>query len=109
MKVLLHSWRALILAWAVVLAPQAAFVHALSHGAAAAVAQDDGTDPRGHGASQPCGTCLAFAQLGAALPARFESAASFQAPPQRAGTSAIVATPRLAAAFRARAPPAKLT
>ena len=105
MKVLLHSWRALILAWAVVLAPQAALVHALSHDAAAAVAQRDETDPLGHGASQACGTCLAFAQLGASLPSRFESAEPVHAPPRIAGTPAIAAIPRHLAAFHARAPP----
>ena len=113
MKVLLRSWRSLLLAWAVVLAPQAALVHALSHDAAGAAGpaahQDDGGDKRGHSVGQACGTCLAFAQLGALLPSRLESPDGSHGQPLLSDAPAIGASSRHVAAFHARAPPAPLT
>ena len=105
MKSLLRSWRLFILVWAVVLAPQVTLVHALSHAAAATEAA---SKERHTGSDKVCDSCLALAQLGAALPSRFEWAAHVHALPDVAEPPAL--TPSLAVrhAFRARAPPSAL-
>lgn len=108
MKAILHCWRLLFLAGAVWLAPQIALVHALSHTLPQGTHQQQDPDKR-HQATTVCDTCLAFAQLGAALPSRFDWAASSHAVPVFAGAAGVPLVPRHVGAFDARAPPASLT
>jgi hypothetical protein len=108
MKATSRSWRLLILAWAVLLAPQIGFVHALSHSLPASSQHQDGDD-RHHVAAQVCHTCLAVAQLGAALPSRFEWVALEHAFPVLAGTTATSAASRYTGPFDARAPPVTMS
>lgn len=97
----------LLLAWAVLLAPQLSFVHALSH----LSPQQSGTrsaDERQKAPEKVCDSCLALAQIGAALASHHE----WQAP------AAVLAEPpavalrtvplRVVAAFLARGPPLAL-
>ncbi len=104
MKVTLRSLHVLILVWAVLLAPQAGLVHALSHSLPASSQRQD-SDARHHAVVKVCDTCLAFAQLGAALPSRFECIAPHHALPMLARATAISAEPRHTGPFDARAPP----
>ncbi len=108
MKATLRSWRLLILAWTVLLAPQIGFVHALSHSLPASSQHQDG-DHRHHAAAKVCHTCLAVAQFGAALPSRFEWVAQEHAFPVPAGATAIPAALRHTGPFDARAPPPALS
>ena len=101
MKAILRSWRLLILVWAVVMAPQVALVHALSHVASHEAAAKE----RHAGADKVCDSCLALAQLGAALPSRFEWVPHAHALPERAGPAALEPVLRTATAFHARGPP----
>jgi hypothetical protein len=107
MTAILRSWRLLILAWAVLLAPQMALVHALSHGVPATSHPHDG-DKRHHVAAKVCDTCLSFAQLGAALPSRFDWLALAHARPVLADAATRETAPRHSSAFDARAPPSAL-
>jgi hypothetical protein len=90
-----------ILVWAVLLAPQVTLVHALSH----AASQEAPGKERHAGSDKVCDSCLALAQLGAALPSRFEWAAHAHALPEVAEPAALRLSLRLSHAFRARAPP----
>jgi DUF2946 family protein len=108
---LLRSWRVVLLAWAVLLAPQVSMLHALSHsvpGTAHRSSDGDG-DARKHAPAKVCDNCLALAQLGAALPASFHWAALATSQPSHRAPAAIVATPRAESAYEARAPPLELT
>jgi hypothetical protein len=104
MKAILRSWRILLLAWAVLLSPEAALVHALSHSLPGSAHQHDG-DKRHVVAAKACVTCLAFAQVGSALPSDFEWKARAHALPEPAVVAAPVTVARHASAFDARAPP----
>ena len=106
MKVMMRSWRLLILMWAVLLAPQVALVHGLSHGLASTAHDRREADKQPHVAAKVCDTCLAFAQLGAALPSRFEWIAGPDPLPDLAGAGGIPAESRHTGLFDARAPPA---
>jgi hypothetical protein len=95
-------WRVWLLACAVALGPQATLVHALSHAAPTAAPGKE----RHAGSDKVCDSCLALAQLGAALPSRFEWSVLADPVPQRPLPAAIAPALRHAIAFRARAPPA---
>ena len=91
------------------LAPQVSMVHALSHSLPGGTSHSSEGDKRKQVPAKVCDTCLALAQLGAALPASFLSL-SLDEPV----ATADVATPadaiaRVTGAYDARAPPAELT
>src|SRR6476659_2970263 len=71
MSKLLRSWRVLVLAWAVLLAPQVSLVHALSHSLPGGAPHSGESDKRKQAPAKVCDSCLALAQLGAALPSSF--------------------------------------
>lgn len=103
-----RSMRLILLIWALLLAPQAALLHALSHtlpGAPTQSQQDDG-DGRAPHAAEVCDACLAFAQLGAALPPACGWRASGDSPVVAPAAAEPAPARQLALAFRARAPPA---
>jgi hypothetical protein len=103
----LCSWRILLLAWAVMLAPQISTLHALSHGLPGNAGDGSSEiDKSGHAAKKVCDSCLALAQLGAALPSSFDWLALDTAPPPYAHAAAIAAPPRAESVYDARAPPA---
>ncbi|HET6598631.1 MAG TPA: hypothetical protein VFG60_01600 [Burkholderiaceae bacterium] len=90
---------------ALLLAPQAALVHAMSHLLSGTATSQTHDDKVAHHASKVCDTCLTFAQLAAALPASFfwgVDRAPFVAAPAAAIGAADLP---LALAFRSRAPP----
>jgi hypothetical protein len=97
--------RMFLLVAALLLAPQAALVHAMSHLLSGPTTSQTHDDKVAHHASKVCDACLAFAQLAAALPARFFWGVD-RAPFVAATAVAIVAADLpLALAFRSRAPP----
>jgi len=99
----LRSLRLLLLVLAVLMAPALSAVHALSHLQQAAHQQ---RLPDGHAAEKVCETCLALAQLDAALPAtRHAAVLGFEAPQGNPAVDCSSA-PRPLFAFVARAPPA---
>ena len=97
----------LLLAWALSLGPQLSLMHALSHlaspQAASAVADDQQAGP-----DKVCDTCLALAQLGAALPSasRWHGGEQVAATPPQTQPQGIAPLP--VAAFLARGPPLPL-
>lgn len=101
----LRSLRVLVLAWAVLLAPQGSLVHALSHSLPGGAPHSSEGDKRKHAPAKVCDSCLALAQLGAALPSSFEwlaldaSAASHDHPVP------IAASVPVESPYQARAPP----
>lgn len=103
---MLRSWRVLLLAWAIVLAPQLSLVHALSHIALQSVAKT--ADERQQAPDKVCDTCLALAQLGSALTAHFEwlAPANMPAAPAIAALHGVTLQPTTH--FLARAPPPAL-
>ncbi len=101
----LRSWRVLVLAWAVLLAPQVSMVHALSHSLPGGAPHSGEGDKRKQAPAKVCESCLALAQLGAALPAGFHWAAIEASAPSHDSLPSITATVRVASAYRARAPP----
>lgn len=108
MKAILRSWRVLLLAWAVLLSPQVALVHALSHSLPGSAHQHD-SDKRHVVAAKVCATCLGLAQLGFALPSHFEWKVRSHALPVLPPLAALPAAPCQATLFNARAPPPTLT
>ncbi len=111
MKSVLRSWRLLILVWSVLLTPQVALVHALSHTLANSAARElpgRAGSERQHANDKVCDSCLALAQLGAALPAQFDWVLPADAAPDSAASDTPTAELRRTLAFRARAPPAAL-
>lgn len=104
-----RSWRVLVLACAVLLAPQMSMVHALSHSLPGGVPHSGENDKRGHAAAKVCETCLAFAQLGATLPSSFEWLTFDEALPSHDGFAPIVAPARSESVYAARAPPVALS
>ena len=104
MKAFLRWWRLLVLVAAVVIAPEASLLHALAHDLEGRPSSDSG-ETRQHTVAKVCGTCLAGAHVGGALPPRsvwhgvaFESV-------ERAATPAVALQARPAFVFQARAPP----
>jgi len=106
---LLRSWRILILAWAVLLAPQVSMVHALSHSLPGGAPHSGESDKRKQAPAKVCDSCLALAQLGAALPSSFDWLVLDVAAPVHVCIVAIAAPQRAESAYDARAPPADLT
>jgi len=103
LKPVLRSLRLFLLVWSVLLTPQIALVHALSHTLAGNVA-GTAADER----QQASDKCLALAQLGAALPAQFDFALPGDAVAALPSTAVQAADVQPLLAFRARAPPASL-
>jgi hypothetical protein len=106
---LLRSWRILVLAWAVLLAPQVSMVHALSHSLPGGAPHSGETDKRKSAPAKVCDSCLALAQLGAALPSSFQWLALDAAAPLHEATPPVGAIARPGSAYDARAPPVELT
>ena len=106
---LLRSWRVLVVAWAVLLAPQVTIVHALSHSLPGGAPHSGDSDKRKQAPAKVCDSCLALAQLGAALPSSFDWLALDAAPPAVAPVAAIAAPRPTPSAYDARAPPVALT
>lgn len=107
---LLRSWRVLILAWAVLMAPQTALVHALAHSPLPALAQGVAASPsdaKHPGAGLVCDICLACAQFGAALPTDPNGAAALHAgaSPRPLAPLPGRLLPHQPAGFEARGPP----
>jgi len=106
---LLRSWRILVLAWAVLLAPQLSVVHALSHSLPSSAPHSGETDKGKSAPAKVCDSCLALAQLGAALPSTFQWLA-FDASAPAHDVAALIGTIRQpGSAYDARAPPAELS
>jgi hypothetical protein len=105
MSKVLRSWRVLILAWAVLLAPQVSLVHALSHSLPGGAPHSGESDKRKQAPAKVCDSCLALAQLGAALPSSFHWLALGVAPPAHVHVAAIAAPPRRERLRRALLPP----
>ena len=84
-------------------------VHALSHSLPGGTSHSSEGDKRKQAPAKVCDTCLALAQMGAALPSSF---LSFSLDASVAAANAAIpvsATTRVAGAYDARAPPAELT
>lgn len=101
---MLRSWRVLLLAWAILLAPQVQFVHALSH--IAPQSSEQSSHERQQAPDKVCDTCAVLAQLGSALPSQHEwhSPADALPAPVAPAVQAVALQPT--AHFQARAPPA---
>jgi hypothetical protein len=106
---LFRSWRVLVLAWAVLLAPQVSMLHALSHSLPGGAPHSGESDKRKQAPAKVCDSCLALAQLGAALPSSFHWLALDASPPAHVEASPVGVAVRAASAYDARAPPAELT
>ena|ERR1700694_1888190 len=105
----LRSCRVLVLAWAVLLAPQVSVLHALSHGLPGSAPHSSEGDKRGHAPAKVCDSCLALAQLGAALPSSFHWQAPEASPPAHRIAVPTAAAARVESAYDARAPPVALS
>ena len=102
----LCSWRILLLAWAVMLAPEISTLHALSHGLPGNGGDGPSEiDKAGHATKKVCDSCLALAQLGAALPASSAWLAPTSALPTVAAVVPVAAESRPPRAAHARGPP----
>lgn len=104
----LRSLRLLLLLLSVLLAPPLVAVHALSH-----LSHSDGESrqklPDGTSAADKvCDTCLALAQLDAALPAQFQAPGLTHSAPLGAVAADCSSVPRPLFAFVARAPPVSI-
>ena len=106
---LLRSWRILVLAWAVLLAPQVSVLHALSHSLPGGAPHSGEVDKRKPAPAKVCDSCLALAQLGAALPSSFQWLALGASAPKHDAVAPVAAIAGAAGAYDARAPPAALT
>ena len=84
-------------------------VHALSHGLPGGTSHSSEGDKRKQAPAKVCDSCLALAQLGAALPSSFDWLALDVAAPAHVRVAAIAAPLRAESAYDARAPPADLT
>jgi len=111
LKPVLRSLRLFLLVWSVLLTPQIALVHALSHTLASnTTSEADGAaaNERQYPTDKVCDSCLALAQLGAALPTQFDFALSCDAASALPSTAVDAADVQPQLAFHARAPPASL-
>ena len=106
---LFRSWRVILLAWAVLLAPQVMLVHALSHSLPNGAPHSGESDKKKQAPAKVCDSCLALAQLVAALPSSFDWQVLDVAPPVPARVTATDAPRHAGSAYDARAPPADLT
>jgi len=84
-------------------------VHALSHSLPGGAPHSGETDKRKPAPAKVCDSCLALAQLGAALPSSFHWVALHGPAPAHDSAPLLDAIVRLAGAYDARAPPAELT
>ena len=98
-----------MLAWAVLLAPQVSVLHALSHSLPSGAPHSGESDKRKHAPAKVCDSCLALAQLGAALPSTFHWLALDVATPTHEGRAPIDAAARPERSYEARAPPVALS
>ena len=103
---LFRSWRILVLAWAVLLAPQLSMVHVLSHSLPGGAPHSGESEQRKSAPAKVCDSCLALAQLGAALPSSFQWLALDAPAPLHEAASPVEAVARPATVYDARAPPA---
>jgi len=103
MKTFLRSWRLFVLVWSVLLAPQVTLVHALSH-----ANTHEAAGKERHASDKVCDSCLALAQLGAALPSHFEWTARVHALPDAPLPAIRQAARRHTEVVRSRGPPAAL-
>jgi hypothetical protein len=99
----LRTLRLLLLVLSVLMAPALSAVHALSHLQPGAPHQGL---PDGHAAEKVCETCLALAQLDAALPGSFHTACLGFGAPEGSTAADSGSTRQPQFAFSARAPPA---
>jgi hypothetical protein len=105
---MLRSLRLFLLVWSVLLTPQIALVHALSHTLANNAAHEAAGSDRQHASDKVCTSCLAFAQLGAALPTQFDFALPAHTVSAVPTSTERAVDVRALLAFRARAPPVLL-
>ena len=84
-------------------------VHALSHSLPGGAPHSGETDKRKPAPAKVCDSCLALAQLGAALPSSFLSFSLDASVAVANAAIPVSATTRVAGAYDARAPPAELT
>jgi len=84
-------------------------LHALSHSLPGGAQHSGESDKRKQAPAKVCDSCLALAQLGAALPSSFHWLALDVAAPAHGRVAVIAAPLRAAIAYDARAPPADLT
>ena len=91
------------------LAPQASIVHALSHSLPGGAPHSGETDKRKQAPAKVCDSCLALAQLGAALPSSFDWPAPDVAVPTHGSVAAIHAPEHTEPPYQARGPPADMT
>lgn len=92
-----------MLVWAVLMAPQLSLVHALSHIAS------QSTEERQQAPDKVCDSCLAFAQVGTALPSHHEWRAHAAALPEPTAHAPHATVLRTVTYFLARAPPPALS
>ncbi len=84
-------------------------LHALSHSLPGSESHSGEGDKRSHVPAKVCDSCLALAQLGAALPSSFRWHAPEAAPPAHHPVSPTAEPARTESAFYdARGPPAEL-
>ena len=84
-------------------------VHALSHSLPGSAPHSGETDKRKQAPAKVCDSCLALAQLGAALPSSFHWLALDASAPAHVAAAPIDAIAPRASAYDARAPPAELS
>ena len=87
------------------LAPQLSLVHALSHSLPGGASHSGETDKGKSAPAKVCDSCLALAQLGAALPSTYQWLAFDAPPPAHDVASPVEAIARPGSAYDARAPP----
>ncbi len=84
-------------------------VHALSHSLPGGAPHSGEGEKRKHAPAKVCESCLALAQMGAALPSSFQWLAFDASPPAHNAAAPVDASTRADSAYDARAPPAELT
>lgn len=87
------------------LAPQVSVLHALSHGLPGGAPHSGEIEKRKPAPAKACDSCLALAQLGAALPSSFQWLALDVSAPTHDAVAPVDAVARVAGAYDARAPP----
>jgi len=84
-------------------------VHALSHSLPGGAPHSGETDKRKPAPAKVCDTCLALAQMGAALPSTFQWPAIDASAPVHEVAALVGAVTQPTSAYDARAPPAELS
>ena len=84
-------------------------VHALSHSLPGGAPHSGESDKRKQTPAKVCDSCLALAQLGAALPSSFDWLALDVEAPVHVRVASLAATQRAASVYDARAPPSDPT